>query len=143
MIEEVKKITEDGNPVFGICLGHQALALSEGIATYKMHNGHRGINHPVINLSSGKAEVTSQNHGFGISEEDIKNNPNVEVTHVNLNDKTCEGIEHSELGAFSVQYHPEAAPGPHHSDYLFDKFLVKVEILLNQYHYFLLNLYKI
>jgi carbamoyl-phosphate synthase small subunit len=127
VIEEVKKITEDGNPVFGICLGHQALALSEGIATYKMHNGHRGINHPVINLSSGKAEVTSQNHGFGISEEDIKNNPNVEVTHVNLNDNTVEGIKLLNKNCFSVQYHPEASPGPHDSRYLFDQFVSNIK----------------
>ena len=123
VIEQVKKVTADGKPVFGICLGHQALALSEGISTYKMHNGHRGINHPVLNLSTKKAEVTSQNHGFGISEKDIKNNPNIKVTHVNLNDDTVEGIKLINKNCFSVQYHPEASPGPHDSRYLFDEFV--------------------
>ena len=123
VIKEVKKITNDGIPVFGICLGHQALALSEGISTYKMHNGHRGINHPVKNLVSGKAEVTSQNHGFGISKEDVENNANVEVTHINLNDDTVEGIRIVNKNCFSVQYHPESSPGPHDSRYLFDDFV--------------------
>jgi carbamoyl-phosphate synthase small subunit len=127
VIEEVKKITSDGTAVFGICLGHQALALSEGISTYKMHNGHRGINHPVKNLTTGKAEVTSQNHGFGISEEDIKNNPNVEITHVNLNDDTVEGIKLENKNCFSVQYHPESSPGPHDSRYLFDDFVNNIK----------------
>jgi len=127
VIEEVKKITSDGTAVFGICLGHQALALSEGISTYKMHNGHRGINHPVKNLTTGKAEVTSQNHGFGISEEDIKNNPNVEITHLNLNDDTVEGIKLVNKNCFSVQYHPESSPGPHDSRYLFDDFLTNIK----------------
>jgi carbamoyl-phosphate synthase small subunit len=123
VIDQVKKITNDGRPVFGICLGHQALAISEGISTYKMHNGHRGINHPVKNLSTGKAEVTSQNHGFGISEEDIKDNLNVEITHINLNDNTIEGIRLKDKNCFSVQYHPESSPGPHDSRYLFDEFI--------------------
>ena len=127
VIEEVKKVTTDGKPVFGICLGHQALALSEGISTYKMHNGHRGINHPVLNLSNKKAEVTSQNHGFGISEEDIKNNSNVEVTHINLNDDTVEGIRLIDKNCFSVQYHPESSPGPHDSRYLFDEFIDNIK----------------
>ena len=109
VIEEVKKITNDGRPVFGICLGHQNNALSEGISTYKMHNGHRGINHPVQNLSTGKAEVTSQNHGFGISKKDILNNENVEITHINLNDETVEGIRLTNKNCFSVQYHPESS----------------------------------
>ena len=123
VIKEVRKITIDGKAVFGICLGHQALALSEGISTYKMHNGHRGINHPVKNLTTGKAEVTSQNHGFGISEEDVNKNPNVEVTHINLNDDTIEGIKLVNKNCFSVQYHPESSPGPHDSRYLFDDFV--------------------
>ena len=127
VIEQVKKITNDGKPVFGICLGHQALALSEGISTYKMHNGHRGINHPVLNLRTKKAEVTSQNHGFGISEEDINNNPNIEVTHVNLNDDTIEGIKFKNKNCFSVQYHPESSPGPHDSRYLFDEFVSNIK----------------
>ena len=127
VIEEVKKITNDGRPVFGICLGHQALALSEGISTYKMHNGHRGINHPVQNLSTGKAEVTSQNHGFGISKKDILNNENVEITHINLNDETVEGIRLTNKNCFSVQYHPESSPGPHDSRYLFDEFVNNIK----------------
>jgi len=127
VIEEVKKITLDGKAVFGICLGHQALALSEGISTYKMHNGHRGINHPVKNLATGKAEVTSQNHGFGISEDDINSNPNVEITHVNLNDDTIEGIKILNKNCFSVQYHPESSPGPHDSRYLFDDFVNNIK----------------
>jgi len=127
VIEEVKKITLDGKSVFGICLGHQALALSEGISTYKMHNGHRGINHPVKNLATGKAEVTSQNHGFGISEDDINSNPNVEITHVNLNDDTIEGIKILNKNCFSVQYHPESSPGPHDSRYLFDDFVNNIK----------------
>jgi carbamoyl-phosphate synthase small subunit len=131
VIKEVKKVTADGKPVFGICLGHQALALSEGISTYKMHNGHRGINHPVLNLSNKKAEVTSQNHGFGISEEDIKNNPNVEVTHINLNDDTVEGIRLINKNSFSVQYHPESSPGPHDSRYLFDEFIDNIKSYKN------------
>ena len=127
VIEEVKKITNDGRAVFGICLGHQAIALSEGISTYKMHNGHRGINHPVKNLFTGKAEVTSQNHGFGISKKDITNNENVEITHINLNDETVEGIRLLNKNCFSVQYHPESSPGPHDSRYLFDEFVNNIK----------------
>ena len=127
VIEEVKKITNDGRAVFGICLGHQAIALSEGISTYKMHNGHRGINHPVQNLFTGKAEVTSQNHGFGISKKDITNNENVEITHINLNDETVEGIRLLNKNCFSVQYHPESSPGPHDSRYLFDEFVNNIK----------------
>ena len=127
VIEQVKKITTDGKAVFGICLGHQALALSQGISTYKMHNGHRGINHPVKNLVTGKAEVTTQNHGFGISEEDINKNPNVEITHINLNDDTIEGIRLVNKNCFSVQYHPESSPGPHDSRYLFDDFINNIK----------------
>ena len=127
VIEEVKKITNDGRAVFGICLGHQAIALSEGISTYKMHNGHRGINHPVQNLFTGRAEVTSQNHGFGISKKDITNNENVEITHINLNDETVEGIRILNKNCFSVQYHPESSPGPHDSRYLFDEFVNNIK----------------
>ena len=127
VIENVKKITSTGYPVFGICLGHQALALSEGISTYKMHNGHRGINHPVINLSTGKCEVTSQNHGFGIKTEDVENHSAVEITHRNLNDDTIEGIKLTHKNAFSVQYHPESSPGPHDSRYLFDNFIDNIK----------------
>ena len=123
IVDEVKKITSDGSPVFGICLGHQVIALSEGISTYKMHNGHRGINHPVINVVTGKAEVTSQNHGFSISKEDVEKHSNIEVTHVNLNDGTIEGIQLKDKNCFSVQFHPESSPGPHDSRYLFDTFI--------------------
>lgn len=95
MIKEsqlVKELIDTGKPVFGICLGHQLLAQSQGIKTYKMHTGHRGINHPVKNLISGKSEITSQNHGFTIDAEQVKNNKDIEVTHINLNDQTIEGI---------------------------------------------------
>jgi carbamoyl-phosphate synthase small subunit len=126
VIENVKKITNSGFPTFGICLGHQALAISEGITTYKMHNGHRGINHPVQNIATGKCEVTSQNHGFGIVKEDVLSHPNVEATHINLNDDTIEGIRITDKNAFSVQYHPESSPGPHDSRYLFDEFINKI-----------------
>ena len=119
----VKELVNTGKPVFGICLGHQLLAQSQGVATYKMHAGHRGINHPVVNLLSGKSEITSQNHGFTVSEEDITANTNLEITHLNLNDKTIEGIRLKDRKVFSVQYHPEAAPGPHDSRYLFDEFV--------------------
>ena len=126
VIQEVQKIKNDGKPVFGICLGHQALALSEGISTYKMHNGHRGINHPVMNLATKKLEVTSQNHGFGISAHDVEKSTNIEVTHINLNDETIEGIRLKNNNCFSVQYHPESSPGPHDSRYLFDDFVKKM-----------------
>lgn len=122
-INTAKKIVNDEKPVFGICLGHQILALSVDIPTYKMHNGHRGINHPVKNLLTGKCEITSQNHGFGVSPEAINNSDKVEITHINLNDDTIEGIKVKGKNAFSVQYHPEAAPGPHDSRYLFDQFI--------------------
>ncbi len=121
-INTVKKAVES-KPVFGICLGHQLLALSNDISTYKMHHGHRGLNHPVKNILTGRGEMTSQNHGFAVSEKDIANNPNVEVTHVHLNDNTIMGIRVKGKRAFSVQYHPEASPGPHDSRYLFDQFL--------------------
>ncbi len=126
VILNTKKIMNSKYPKFGICLGHQLMALSVGISTYKMHNGHRGINHPVKNLETGQCEVTSQNHGFSIKEEDIKNNV-AKITHLNLNDKTVEGLDYYEKNAFSVQYHPEASPGPHDSRYLFDKFINQVK----------------
>jgi carbamoyl-phosphate synthase small subunit len=121
-IETVKKIMAADKPVFGICLGQQILALANGISTYKMHHGHRGINHPVKNLITGVCEITSQNHGFEVSREDIEKNGNVIITHVNLNDNTVEGIAIKNKKAFSVQYHPESSPGPHDSRYLFDQF---------------------
>ncbi|HTJ52371.1 MAG TPA: glutamine-hydrolyzing carbamoyl-phosphate synthase small subunit [Cyclobacteriaceae bacterium] len=122
-IKTVKEILASNKPTFGICLGHQLLAQASGISTYKMHHGHRGLNHPVKNLISGKGEMTSQNHGFAVSEKDIEKNPDVEVTHVHLNDSTIMGIRLKSKKAFSVQYHPEASPGPHDSNYLFDQFM--------------------
>ncbi|MBS1506342.1 MAG: glutamine-hydrolyzing carbamoyl-phosphate synthase small subunit [Bacteroidetes bacterium] len=126
-IKTVKEILETGKPVFGICLGHQLLALASGLSTYKMHHGHRGLNHPVKNLVTGLGEMTSQNHGFGVKESDVEKNPNVEVTHLHLNDNTIMGIRLKNKKAFSVQYHPEASPGPHDSRYLFDQFLDMVK----------------
>lgn len=127
----VKELVDSGKPVFGICLGHQLLAESQGIKTYKMHAGHRGINHPVQNIITGRNEITSQNHGFTIKEEDIKKNPAIEITHVNLNDKTVEGIRLKDKKVFSVQYHPEANPGPYDSRYLFDDFVKNIEASKN------------
>lgn len=125
-IQTVKEILNSEKPVFGICLGHQLLALACGLSTYKMHHGHRGLNHPVKNLVSGLGEMTSQNHGFAVSEKDIAKNPDVEVTHLHLNDQTIMGIRLKSKRAFSVQYHPEASPGPHDSRYLFDQFVSMV-----------------
>jgi carbamoyl-phosphate synthase small subunit len=123
-IQTAKEILATGKPVFGICLGHQILALANHIATYKMHHGHRGANHPVINLQTGKCEVTSQNHGFSVREDDLQQyTDTIEITHRNLNDGTIEGIRMKNIPAFSVQYHPEANPGPHDSRYLFDDFV--------------------
>lgn len=123
-IATVKEIVQTKKPVFGICLGHQLLALASGLKTYKMSNGHRGANHPVKNMLTGLCEVTSQNHGFSVSMEDVKANASsVELTHLNLNDDTVEGIRLKNSPAFSVQYHPEANPGPHDSKYLFDDFI--------------------
>lgn len=122
-IKTVQEILQADKPVFGICLGHQLLALACGLSTYKMHHGHRGLNHPVKNLISGLGEMTSQNHGFAVSEKDIEKNPDVEVTHLHLNDNTIMGIRLKSRKAFSVQYHPEASPGPHDSRYLFDQFV--------------------
>ena len=123
-VETVKKILEQDAPVFGICLGHQVLALAMDIPTYKMHHGHRGINHPVINLATTKCEITSQNHGFGVNAEELTKRENdIIITHKNLNDNTIEGLRIKGKKAFSVQYHPEASPGPHDSRYLFDEFV--------------------
>ena len=118
-----KKIIENNLPIFGICLGHQVIALANGISTYKMHNGHRGINHPVKNLKTGKGEITSQNHGFAVNREEAERHADLEITHLHLNDNTVAGIAMKNKKCFSVQYHPEASPGPHDSSYLFDDFI--------------------
>lgn len=122
-IDTVKAIIAADKALFGICLGHQLLALANGIRTHKMHNGHRGLNHPVKNLIKNHCEVTSQNHGFGVIPEDVRNSDKVEITHINLNDQSIEGIRVKGKKAFSVQYHPESSPGPHDSRYLFDEFV--------------------
>jgi carbamoyl-phosphate synthase small subunit len=122
-IDTVKQIMKEEKPVFGICLGHQLLALANDIPTFKMHHGHRGLNHPVKNLVTGRSEITTQNHGFGVDPEAVKKAKNIEVTHVNLNDHSIEGIRVKGKQAFSVQYHPESTPGPHDSRYLFDEFI--------------------
>jgi carbamoyl-phosphate synthase small subunit len=127
-VDNVVKMLEQDKPLFGICMGHQVLAQAIGIATYKMHNGHRGLNHPVKNLLTGKCEITSQNHGFAVDADQVRNNPKVEITHINLNDGTIEGIRVKGKKAFSVQYHPESSPGPHDSAYLFDEFIALLPI---------------
>ena len=121
-IETVQKLVDAGIPTFGICLGHQLLSLASGLSTYKMHHGHRGANHPVKNLMTGRSEITSQNHGFAVNFNDNLNDT-VVLTHINLNDNSVEGIARKDKPAFSVQYHPEASPGPHDSLYLFDDFI--------------------
>lgn len=122
-ISLVKDIVALNRPVFGICLGHQILGLSQGLKTEKMFNGHRGINHPIKNLLTGKGEITSQNHGFVITKESIDAQTEIEITHVHLNDHTIAGIAMKNKPVFSVQYHPEASAGPHDSRYLFDQFI--------------------
>ncbi len=122
-VETVKQILLNDKPLFGICLGQQLLGLANGVTTYKMHHGHRGCNHPVKNLITGLSEITTQNHGFSIKEEDMRASKNMEITHINLNDNTIEGFRLTDKKAFSVQYHPEATPGPHDARYLFDEFI--------------------
>lgn len=122
-IEVAKELVDRNLPTFGICLGHQVLALSQGVKTFKMFNGHRGINHPVKNLITGKGEISSQNHGFAVEKESAEANPNVEITHLHLNDGTVAGIKLKDKNIFSVQYHPEASPGPNDGSYLFDQFI--------------------
>ncbi len=126
-VATVKEILKGDKPIFGICLGHQLLALANDIPTFKMHHGHRGLNHPVKNIISGKSEITTQNHGFGVDPEAVRNASHIEITHVNLNDESIEGIRVKGKPAFSVQYHPEATPGPHDSRYLFDEFIEMIK----------------
>lgn len=125
-VEFVGQILEKDMPLFGICLGHQLLARACGIPTFKMHHGHRGLNHPVKNLLTGRSEITTQNHGFGVDADAAKASALITVTHVNLNDGSVEGIRHNHKPAFSVQYHPESTPGPHDSRYLFDVFMEQI-----------------
>jgi carbamoyl-phosphate synthase small subunit len=125
-VKTVKKILASNKPLFGICLGHQLLALANDIPTFKMHHGHRGLNHPVKNIISGKSEITTQNHGFGVNPDAVRTSADVEITHLNLNDDSIEGIRLKNKPAFSVQYHPEATPGPHDSRYLFDEFIALI-----------------
>jgi carbamoyl-phosphate synthase small subunit len=122
----IQELINTGIPGFGICLGHQLIGLSQGLKTVKMFNGHRGINHPIKNLHSGKCEITSQNHGFVISHDSVKNHDGIEVTHIHLNDNTIAGIRLKNKPVFSVQYHPEASAGPHDSRYLFDQFIQNI-----------------
>ena len=126
-IQVAKEILESNTPLFGICLGHQVIGLANGISTYKMFNGHRGINHPVKNLITGKGEITSQNHGFAVNKEELENSADFEITHLHLNDGTVAGMRMKNKNCFSVQYHPEASPGPHDSSYLFDEFIERIQ----------------
>lgn len=127
-IETTRAILQEGAPIFGICLGHQILALANGVSTFKMHNGHRGINHPVKNLITGKGEITSQNHGFAVNREETQAHPELEITHLHLNDNTVAGIRVKDKPAFSVQYHPEASPGPNDATYLFDEYVASLTV---------------
>ena len=129
--EVARNILAENKPLFGICLGHQVIALANGISTYKMFNGHRGINHPVKNLVTGKGEITSQNHGFAVNKEQLESHPDFELTHVHLNDGTVAGMRMKSKNCFSVQYHPEASPGPHDSSYLFDEFIENIKTSKN------------
>ena len=122
-----KEIIKRDLPLFGICLGHQVIAIANDVPTYKMHNGHRGINHPVKNLITGKGEITSQNHGFVVDRKAVENHNELEITHEHLNDKTLAGMRMKNKNCFSVQYHPEASPGPHDSSYLFDQFIDNIK----------------
>ena len=119
----IKDLLEYRIPTFGICLGHQLLSLAMGLSTFKMHNGHRGCNHPVRNQKTGLCEVTSQNHGFVVNREEAEGRTDLEVTHIHLNDETLAGISLNDYPAFSVQFHPESSAGPNDSRYLFDEFI--------------------
>jgi carbamoyl-phosphate synthase small subunit len=126
-VDNIKGILTTGKPLFGICLGNQLLAIANGAKTYKMHHGHRGLNHPVKNLETGLCEITTQNHGFCIDPKSLTDQTHLEVTHVNLNDGSIEGVKMTNYPAFAVQYHPESTPGPHDSRYLFNNFLALIE----------------
>ena len=126
-VKTVKDVIAAEKPLFGICLGHQLLARANDLPTFKMHHGHRGLNHPVKNLLTGKSEITTQNHGFGVDPEAARNSDKIEITHINLNDNSIEGIRMKGKPAFSVQYHPESTPGPHDSRYLFEDFIRMIE----------------
>ncbi|MCB0761940.1 MAG: glutamine-hydrolyzing carbamoyl-phosphate synthase small subunit [Flavobacteriales bacterium] len=132
VVAEIGKLVELGLPTFGICLGHQMIALSQGLTTEKMFNGHRGVNHPVKNLKSGRCEITSQNHGFVVSRDSLADNVQIEETHMHLNDHSVAGIQHKTKPLFSVQYHPEASAGPHDSRYLFDQFVERIHEFKSQ-----------
>jgi len=127
VIETAKQMIASDKPVFGICLGHQIIGLANGVSTYKMFNGHRGINHPVMNILTGKGEITSQNHGFAVNREELEKHPDLEITHYHINDNTVAGMRMKSKSCFSVQYHPEASPGPHDAEYLFDEFVANIE----------------
>jgi carbamoyl-phosphate synthase small subunit len=133
-VNTVKEILDEKIPLFGICLGHQILAKALGVSTFKMFNGHRGINHPIKNLITGKSEITSQNHGFAISKDDVSKISEIEITHIHLNDGTIAGIRLKSQEAFSVQYHPEASPGPHDSSYLFKQFIESTKKVTNPFN---------
>jgi carbamoyl-phosphate synthase small subunit len=129
-LQTITQMIQSAKPTFGICLGHQLIGLALGISTFKMHHGHRGSNHPVKNIITGLGEITSQNHGFTIKMDDIvKHKDDVTLTHINLNDQSAEGMQHNKYPVFSVQYHPEAGPGPHDSRYLFKKFYQQISSL--------------
>jgi len=126
-ISVAKQIIAEDKPLFGICLGHQIIGLANGVSTYKMFNGHRGINHPVMNVLTGKGEITSQNHGFSVNREELEKHPDLEITHYHINDNSVAGMRMKSKNCFSVQYHPEASPGPHDSSYLFDDFIENIK----------------
>ena len=125
VVEQIKKLTESQTPMFGICLGHQILGQVFGGETYKLKFGHRGGNQPIKDLTTGKIEIAAHNHGFAVRSENLPDE--IEITHINLNDHTVAGLQHKTLPVFSVQYHPESAPGPHDSEYLFKRFIELME----------------
>ena len=127
-IAVAKEIIKLNLPLFGICLGHQVIALANGVSTYKMFNGHRGINHPVKNLLTGNGEITSQNHGFAVHKEELESHADLQITHLHINDQTVAGMQMRNKNCFSVQFHPEASPGPHDSTYLFDQFIANLMV---------------